>query len=175
MDTMRICTLGEDVLRVVAAPVKDIDDELREFIKGMFATMKADRGLGLAAPQVGRSVRLFVCHADKDKDRVFINPQIVRMSEELVDYEEGCMSIPGLYAEVKRPREVSVQAYNEKGRPFTIDADGLLARVIQHELDHLDGKLFIDHLSKAKRERIVSQWEKIARQIEAERAKADEA
>jgi peptide deformylase len=160
MDTMTILTLGEDLLRAVAKPVEKIDGELGEFIKGLFATMKADHGLGLAAPQVGRSIRVFVTHADKDKDRVFINPQMVRTSEELVDYEEGCMSIPGLYAEVRRPKEVTVQAFNEKGRPFTVEADGLLARVIQHEFDHLEGKLFIDYLSEAKRKKLVDQWEK---------------
>jgi peptide deformylase len=160
MDTMTILTLGDDMLRAVAKPVESIDDELREFVKGLFATMKADHGLGLAAPQVGRSIRVFVTHADKDKDRVFINPQLVRTSEEMVDYEEGCMSIPGLYADVRRPAEVTIQAYNEKGRPFTVEADGLLARVIQHEYDHLEGKLFIDYLSQAKRDKLVSQWEK---------------
>jgi peptide deformylase len=160
MDMMTILTLGDDLLRVVAKPAEKIDGELGEFIKGLFATMKADRGLGLAAPQVGRSIRVFVTHADKDKDRVFINPQMVRTSEELVDYEEGCMSIPGLYAEVRRPKEVTVQAFNEKGRPFTVEADGLLARVIQHEFDHLEGKLFIDYLSEAKRKKLVEQWEK---------------
>lgn len=171
MDTMRILTLGEDLLRETAKPVTEIDDELRAFIKQMFATMKSDGGIGLAAPQVGRSIRVFVTRADKDKDRVFINPQLLRTGEELVDYEEGCLSIPGLYADVKRPREVSVQAYNEKGRPFTLDADGLLARVIQHEYDHLDGKLFIDRLGQVKRERLVAQWEKSERRA----AKAEQA
>jgi peptide deformylase len=167
MDTMRILTIGDDTLRAIAKPVETIDDSIRALVKDMFAAMRADRGIGLAAPQVGVSIRLFVTHADKDKDRVFINPQLVRTGEELVEYEEGCMSIPGLYADVRRPREVTVQAYNEKGRPFTVEADGLLARVIQHEYDHLEGKLFIDYLPEAKRVRLLAQWEKSRQAKEA--------
>jgi peptide deformylase len=127
----------------------------------MFSAMDNGKGVGLAAPQVGRPERFFVIKTDDGKPRVFINPEITRTSEDLVDYEEGCLSIPGVWANVKRPRLVTVQAYNEKGRPFVLDADGLLARVIQHENDHLNGKLFIDHLGDFKRHRILSQYEKL--------------
>jgi peptide deformylase len=157
---MDVLLLGDETLRAVAKPVAEINDEIRELIKDMLLTMEAQKGVGLAAPQVGKGIRLFVTHAEKDKPRAFINPQMVAMSEEIVEYEEGCLSIPGLYADVKRPRSVTVQAYNEKGRPFTLEATDFLARVIQHEYDHLDGKLFIDRLGDMKRARLVEQWEK---------------
>lgn len=152
--------LGNEVLRRKAAPVADIGAEIKDFTGQMFEVMAAGKGIGLAAPQVGRSERFFVVHVDRDKPRVFINPEITAMAEDLVPYEEGCLSIPGLYADVKRPSAIKIQAYNEKGRPFSLDAEGLLARVVQHELDHLNGILFIDKLSEAKRVRLISQWEK---------------
>ncbi len=158
--TMEVKILGDEVLRAQAQNVVEVDEQIKALIKEMFITMEEERGIGLAAPQIGRSIRLFVCHADKDKQRVFINPELLSTSEELSDYEEGCLSIPGLYADIKRPRDIKVQAYNEKGRPFTLEASGLLARVIQHELDHLNGKLFIDHIPDMKRTRLVEQWEK---------------
>ncbi|MEJ5188891.1 MAG: peptide deformylase, partial [Breznakiellaceae bacterium] len=92
--------------------------------------------------------------------RVFINPSIIQTSPELTEYEEGCLSIPGLYGEVKRPEAVRIQAWNERGRPFTLDAEGLLARVIQHEYDHLEGVLFIDRLSEPKRKKLLALYDK---------------
>jgi peptide deformylase len=158
-----IVLLGEDILRQKsqAFPLEKIDAGLLALFKDMFVALDIGRGIGLAAPQVGRSERFFVVKTDDGKPRVFINPEIIRTSEELTDYEEGCMSIPGVYATVKRPAQISVQAYNEKGRPFVLDADGILARVIQHENDHLNGKLFIDHLGDFKRKRILHQYEKL--------------
>jgi peptide deformylase len=97
---------------------------------------------------------------EKDVPRVFINPSIIETSEELVKYEEGCLSIPGLYADVIRPKTVRIQAWNEKGRPFTLTADGILARVILHEYDHLEGTLFIDRISEVKRNRILAKLAK---------------
>ena len=143
---MRITKLGEEILRQVAEPVKpeEINDELRAFLDEMFETMIEADGVGLAGPQAGISKRLFVVIADDDVRRVFINPQIISTSSELCDYDEGCLSIPKVYESIRRPAKVTVQALNEKGRPFTLEADGLLARIIQHENDHLDGKLFID-------------------------------
>ena len=143
---MRITKLGEEILRQVAEPVKpeEINDELRAFIDEMFDAMIEADGVGLAGPQAGISKRLFVVIADDEVRRVFINPQIIATSSELCDYEEGCLSIPKVYESIRRPAKVTVQALNEKGRPFTLEADGLLARIIQHENDHLDGKLFID-------------------------------
>ncbi|MCR5400554.1 MAG: peptide deformylase [Treponema sp.] len=143
---MRITKLGEEILRQVSEPVKpeEINDELRAFIDEMFETMIEADGVGLAGPQAGISKRLFVVIADDDVRRVFINPQIIQTSQELCDYDEGCLSIPQVYETISRPAKVTVQALNEKGKPFTLEADGLLARIIQHENDHLDGKLFID-------------------------------
>lgn len=143
---MRITKLGEPILREISEPVKpeEINDEFRAFINEMFDAMIEADGVGLAGPQAGISKRVFVAIADDDVRRVFINPQIIKTSEELCDYEEGCLSIPQVYESIRRPAKVTVQALNEKGKPFTLDADGLLARIIQHENDHLDGKLFID-------------------------------
>lgn len=143
---MRITKLGEPILREISEPVKpeEINDEFRAFINEMFEAMIQADGVGLAGPQAGILKRVFVAIADDDVRRVFINPQIIKTSEELCDYEEGCLSIPQVYESIRRPAKVTVQALNERGRPFTLDADGLLARIIQHENDHLDGKLFID-------------------------------
>lgn len=143
---MRITKLGEEILRKVAEPIKaeEINDDFRAFIEEMFEAMKDADGVGLAGPQAGISKRVFVAMADDNVKRVFINPQIIYTSAELCDYEEGCLSIPQVYESIQRPKKVTVQALDENGRPFTLEADGLLARIIQHENDHLDGKLFID-------------------------------
>lgn len=143
---MRITKLGEEILRKVAEPIKaeEINDDFRAFIEEMFEAMKDADGVGLAGPQAGISKRVFVAMADDNVKRVFINPQITYTSAELCDYEEGCLSIPQVYESIQRPKKVTVQALDENGRPFTLEADGLLARIIQHENDHLDGKLFID-------------------------------
>ena len=143
---MRTTKLGEEILRQVAEPfeMEEINDELRAFIEEMFDTMIEAEGVGLAGPQAGISKRIFVVISDDDVRRVFINPQIISTSAELCDYEEGCLSIPGIYENIQRPAKVTVQAFNEKGKPFTLEAEGLLARIIQHENDHLDGHVFID-------------------------------
>ena len=143
---MRITKLGEEILRQVSEPVKpeEINDELRAFIDEMFETLIEADGVGLAGPQACISKRLFVVIADDEVRRVFINPQIIKTSSEVSDYDEGCLSIPQVYETISRPAKITVQALNEKGKPFTLEADGLLARIIQHENDHLDGKLFID-------------------------------
>ncbi|MCR5725325.1 MAG: peptide deformylase [Treponema sp.] len=143
---MKIYKLGEEVLRKKAVPVEpaEITDEMRSLFEDMFETMAEADGVGLAAPQVGISKRFFVVMADDEVKRVFINPQIIGTSAELTDYEEGCLSLPGVSENIKRPEKVTVQALNEHGKPFTLDADGLLARIIQHEYDHLDGIVYID-------------------------------
>ena len=141
---IRIYKLGEEVLREKAMPIEKVTDEIKTLIGDMFETMVEANGVGLAAPQVGKKLRLFVAAADDDVKRVFINPQIVSTSEEVGDYEEGCLSIPGVYESIRRPVRVTVQALDENGKPFTLEADGLLARIIQHETDHLDGILFSD-------------------------------
>ena len=143
---LRITKLGEEILRQVAVPVKEeeINDEFRSLIAEMFETMDAANGVGLASPQVNINKRFFVLTADDEVRRVFINPQIIATSSDLSDYEEGCLSIPKIYEVIKRPSKVTVQALDENGKKFTLDAEGLLARIIQHENDHLDGIVFID-------------------------------
>lgn len=126
----------------------------------MLQTMHEAKGIGLAGPQVGLMERLFVVHVPDDIPRVFINPRLVALSPDEGAYEEGCLSIPGVWADVKRPLGVSVEAYDEQGRSFSLDADGVLARVIQHEYDHLEGVLFFEHLSKRKQERLLKYYRK---------------
>jgi len=156
-----IVTLGDERLKRHSVLVADFNGSLRTLIEQMFESMHAHNGIGLAAVQVGSLYRLFVTHLPKDVQRGFINPEIVGTSLEQVNYEEGCLSIPGVNADVIRPGEVRLQAWSEKGRPFAIDAEGLLARVVQHEIDHLNGVLFIDRLDPKKRERLVKQYESI--------------
>ena len=158
---MDIVQYGDPVLEKKAEAVTEFDEDLARFVADLFASMGADRGIGLAAPQVGRSIRVFVTGIDDDKLRAFINPEIVATSPDLVEYEEGCLSFPGLYFMVKRPAWLRIQAFSEKGKPFTIEADGLLARVILHEYDHLDGKLFIDRVTPLKRERALLHFRKL--------------
>ena len=145
------------VLKKISDPVSSINRELAEFTDEMIQVMIHGKGIGLAAAQVNRLERFFVVHLqDKEsKPLVFINPEIIETSTELSGYEEGCLSIPGSYQKVIRPAFIRIQAWNTRGRPFTMDADGILAVVIQHEFDHLNGRLFIDHLSKRKREKIL--------------------
>lgn len=155
---MNIITLGDDVLRQKAIPVPEINGEVIDFANEMIKTMIEGNGIGLAAPQVGDLRRIFVCQLPEEDPLVFINPDILETSMETEPYEEGCLSIPTMYANVVRPSIIKVQAWNLKGRPFTLDADDLLARVIQHEMDHLNGVLFIDHLNKKQRERLIQMY-----------------
>jgi len=159
---MKVCKLGDAVLRTKADPLAEVTEETQLLIQQMFKTMDEENGIGLAAPQVGVSVRIFVLKADDEIPRVFINPQIIQTSPETGLYEEGCLSIPGFYEEVVRPLKITVQAINERGRPFTLEAEGLLARVIQHENDHLDGILFIDRIDSQKKTRIETKLTKKA-------------
>jgi len=144
------------ILRAQCAVIPDIDGGIRDFSRAMIETMHLGNGIGLAAPQVGELSRLFVVHVQGDKPRVFINPEIIGTSLDMSTYEEGCLSIPGLYYDLNRPAEITIQAWDENGKPFTLDAEGLLARVIQHEYDHLKGTLFIDHLSEKQRSRLLT-------------------
>lgn len=157
---MEIVRYPAEILRQKTAPVTEFDASLAALAQEMIVTMVEGRGIGLAAPQVGKLISLFIAQEESGKPLVFINPEIIGTSLETVPYEEGCLSIPGMYEEVIRPEAVVVQAYNEKGRPFKRECDGLLARIIQHELDHLKGVLFIDYLSEMKRNRLLKQYEK---------------
>jgi peptide deformylase len=163
---MEIFTLGNEVLHQKAAPVENIKDNSHkwsEVLQGMFDALTKGKGVGLAGPQVGLMEQVFVTNVEGDVPRVFINPSIIETSQETVKYEEGCLSIPGIYVDVIRPKTVKVQAWNEKGRPFTLEAGGLLARVILHEYDHLEGILFIDRLSEPKRKKIIDKFAKKAK------------
>jgi peptide deformylase len=150
----------DDRLTTVASDVSSIDGELARFAEDMIEAMHAARGIGLAGPQVGRLERFFVVHTPDDDPRVFINPRIVAVSPEEGPYEEGCLSIPGVYAEVRRPLEITVEAFDVEGAPFRLDAGGILARVILHEYDHLDGVLFIDRMTSRRRDRIMKHYRK---------------
>ena len=159
---LNIVTLGDENLKKHSILVPDFDGEIKSLIEQMFETMYANKGIGLAAVQVGKLIRLFITHVPKDAPRVFINPEMIETSVDLGSFEEGCLSIPEVNADVVRPTQVKVQAWNVKGRPFSMDADDMLARVIQHELDHLNGMLFIDRIDTKKRERLVKQFENIS-------------
>jgi len=165
---MQILTLGNEGLRQKALPVKKIGAEYVQIAEELINALHEGEGVGLAAPQVGLPERIFAIHVQGDVPRVFINPSIIETSQETWKYEEGCLSIPGVYTDVIRPKSVKIQAWNEKGRPFTLEATGILARVILHEYDHLDGILFIDRVSEQKRDRIIARFAK----AEAKRAKA---
>ena len=160
---MDIYTIGFEeqlrVLRRVAAPVKDIDASVAQLADDMIKAMILGNGIGLAGPQVGRLERIFTVKVGDDDPVVFINPEITATSPELSSYEEGCLSIPGQYSDVERPARIQIQAWNVKGRPFTMEASGIWATVIQHEYDHLNGVLFLDHLSERKRKKILGKFD----------------
>jgi peptide deformylase len=153
MALLRITKFGEPVLKKVSKPVQDLDADLQKLIKDMYETMYAANGVGLAAPQVGIPLRLAVINVtpeDRSKQFVIINPTIVAKSGSLAS-EEGCLSLPGVGgATFKRSAKVTVHALNEKGLPITVTGDGLLARCLQHEIDHLNGKMII-HRAPLKR------------------------
>ena len=155
------------MLKQKAEAIKEIGPEYVEIAGELFEALRQEKGIGLAGPQVGLMERIFAVNLDGDMPRVFINPSIIETSQETWKYEEGCLSIPGMYSDVVRPRKIKVQAWNEKGRPFTIEASGLLARVILHEYDHLEGTLFIDRISESKRNSIIAKMEKMKAKREA--------
>jgi peptide deformylase len=154
-----IRVLGDPVLRKPTKRVAEITDELRKLIADMFETMYAAEGIGLAAPQVGRTERITVVDVD-GKKYALVNPEIVEKTGAIEKGEEGCLSIPEIYGDVERPAEVSVRALDENGNEYELSANELLGRCIQHEVDHLDGRLFIDYLSPLKRKAALAKWEK---------------
>ena len=159
-----IVTLGNDILRKKCATVAAFNTTLQDLMEAMVVTMREGNGIGLAGPQVSVEKRLFVCQVPDREPMFFINPELIGTSEEVFPYEEGCLSIPGIYSDVIRPSWIKVQAWNSNGRPFTLEADGILARVVQHEMDHLKGILFIDHLNEKKRMRLIKTYEKRMKQ-----------
>jgi peptide deformylase len=153
-----IHVLGSPVLRKETVPVTTFDDALRTLIDDMFETMYAAEGIGLAAPQVGRLERVAVVDVG-DQPLVIVNPEIVSKDGGMSKGEEGCLSIPEIYGDVERPPRIVVSALDRDGKPFTMEASDLLARCLQHEIDHLHGKLFIDYLSLLKRRAAIAKWE----------------
>ncbi len=150
-----VIKFGASILRQTCTPVSQVDDDIRSLISGLFASMRKAEGVGLAAPQIGVLKRVIVVDVSgQEPDRppmALINPEIVA-ADGVQNGEEGCLSFPDLYGEVRRAARVEVQALDADGRPVRISADGFLARALQHEIDHLDGKLFIDHVSPLKRQ-----------------------
>lgn len=155
-----ICKIGDEILKEKCDKVTKFDNALVMLVDAMYDTLAEADGVGLAGPQVGVNQRLFVVWLSDGTKKAFINPEILETSVETCPYEEGCLSIPGVYHNVIRPSKVKVFAQDEKGHAFTLDASGLLARVIQHENDHLDGKLFIDRLSEEDREKVLKLYNK---------------
>ena len=164
MAILDVLSFPDERLRTVAKPVNDVNDEIRQLVADMFETMKDEKGIGLAATQVDRHVRVVGMDVSEEQNepRVFINPEITRKEGQTIS-EEGCLSVPGNYAKVERAESITVKALDENGDAFELEAEGLLAICIQHELDHLKGTLFIDYLSPLKRQRIRKKLEKEAR------------
>lgn len=162
MAILPILEFPDPRLRTVAKPVAQVDDTIRQLVKDMFDTMYDAPGIGLAASQVNIHKRIVVIDVSEDKSQplVFINPEITVLDEEINEYDEGCLSVPGFYETVVRPSHIKVKALDADGKSFEIEPQGLLAVCIQHELDHLNGKLFVDHISPFKRTRIRSKLEK---------------
>ena len=162
-----IVTLPDPKLKLRSSPVDIVDASMQGLIDDMFETMYDAPGIGLAAVQIGVMQRLIVIDTAKEKEPpaplVLINPEVVWSSEEMSSYEEGCLSIPDYYEEVVRPERVRVRFIDRVGKPQETETGGLLATVIQHEIDHLDGVLFVDHISKLKRDRITRKFQKAAR------------
>ncbi|WP_085300263.1 peptide deformylase [Cognaticolwellia mytili] len=165
MAILPVLRFPDEKLRTKAQPITDVNDEIRKIISDMFETMYAENGVGLAATQVDIHQRIVVIDVSENKEHpyVLINPEIISKSDETLINEEGCLSVPSCYAKVDRSVNVTVRALDENGKEFTLDGEELLAICIQHELDHLNGILFVDYLSPLKRQRIKTKLEKEAR------------
>jgi len=166
MARLSILEFPDSRLRKVAEPVIEVDRRIKTLIDDMFETMYAAPGIGLAATQVDVHERVIVMDISDNQQapRVFINPTIVVLDETLGEYDEGCLSVPGFYETVNRPTRIAVTALNQEGETFTEELQGLMAICLQHEIDHLEGKLFVDYLSPLKRQRIRGKLEKAQRQ-----------
>ena len=166
MAILNILEYPDPRLRTKAKPVAQVDDKIRTLIDDMLETMYDAPGIGLAASQVDQHIRLVVMDLSEDKSapQVFINPEFEVLTDETDTYQEGCLSVPGFFEDVQRPQRVKIRALDRDGKPFELLAEGLLAICIQHECDHLNGKLFVDYLSSLKRDRIKKKLEKIHRQ-----------
>ena len=167
MALREIIILPDKRLRLVSEPVKAVNASVRALVDDMFETMYEAPGVGLAAIQIGvaqRIVTVDTAKKDEPKDpQVFINPEVIWSSDEKGTYEEGCLSIPEYYEEVERPAQVKVRFMDLAGKTHEVDANGMLATVLQHEIDHINGILFIDHISKLKRDRVIKKFAKAAK------------
>lgn len=168
MAKLDIITLPDPLLRQTSTPLERVDDETRKLMDDMLETMYAAPGIGLAAIQVAIPKRIIVVDtSDNEEERnpiAMVNPQIVEKSDEQRSYEEGCLSLPDVLVEIDRPKAITVNYLDREGEPQTLEADDLLATVIQHEVDHLDGKLIIDFLSRLKRDIVIRKFKKQSRQ-----------
>jgi peptide deformylase len=164
MAILDILNYPDPRLHTVAKPVKEVDAPIRRLIKDMAETMYAAPGIGLAATQVNQHIQLIVIDTSETKDQllVLINPKVIAKSG-TQDYEEGCLSVPGVYESVTRAEKITVEALDANGAQFTLDAEGLLSVCIQHEMDHLLGKVFVEYLSPLKRNRIKTKMVKLQR------------
>ncbi|MBY4897710.1 peptide deformylase [Cupriavidus sp. AU9028] len=173
MAKLDILTYPDPRLHIVAKPVAQVDDRIRQLVKDMAETMYEAPGIGLAATQVDVHEQVIVIDVSDTRDQlqVFINPEIVWASDHLQIYEEGCLSVPEIYDRVERPDRVRVRALNENGETFELEADDLLAVCIQHEMDHLKGKVFVEYLSPLKLNRIKSKLQKQQKQQKAQQPK----
>ena len=167
MAVLNILRYPDPRLHQVAKPVEKFDEDLRTLVGDMAETMYAAPGVGLAATQVDVHRRVIVIDVSDARDelRVFVNPRVASASEDCKIYEEGCLSVPGVYEEVERPDRVVVAAFDEHGKPFEVEAEGLLAVCIQHEIDHLDGRVFVQYLSRLKQNRIRNRMLKSEREV----------
>ncbi|RIY02825.1 peptide deformylase [Aureimonas flava] len=168
MSVKPLVILPDPILRRQSEPVLRVDDAVRRFVDDMLETMYDAPGIGLAAIQVGEPLRIVTIDLSKEDDaekspQVFLNPEILRASDERSVYEEGCLSIPDYYAEVERPAGVTVRYLGLDGQTHEAEADGLLATCLQHEIDHLNGVLFIDHISKLKRDMVIRKFSKASK------------
>ena len=166
MSILQILEYPDQRLRTIAKPVTEFNVVLHRLIDDMLETMYDAKGIGLAATQIDQHAQIIVMDLSEEKDQplIFINPTVSILDDELGSYDEGCLSVPGFYETVKRPVKVKIIASDKHSNIFTVEADELLGICIQHEMDHLNGKLFVDYLSKLKRGRIRSKLEKIHRQ-----------
>ena len=182
MALREIIILPDKQLRLVSKPIEKVTPEIRKLADDMFETMYDAPGIGLAAIQIAQPLRLITMDLakpnqdgeTKPEPRVFINPEIIGKSEEMAVYEEGCLSIPEYYEEVERPTQVKVRYMDIDGKTQEIEANGLLATVLQHEIDHLNGVLFIDHISKLKRDMVMKKFKKAAKRGEPIKSHPDD-
>ncbi|WP_208437207.1 peptide deformylase [Bartonella taylorii] len=174
MPIKSLITLPDPVLREVSKPVEHIDSTLQKLADDMLDTMYNAQGVGLAAIQIGIPLRMLVIDVSRDdipkNPLVVINPEILWLSDERSTYKEGCLSIPEYYAEVERPKRLCVRYQDRQGKQTEIEADDLLATCLQHEIDHLNGCLFIDHISKIKRDMVIRKFKKRAKENNAQKA-----